>query len=81
MSLVTIYNDQGQCEIAEQLGREVLDVRNRLLGIEHSDTLCSMNSLVLIYERQRRLGEAEEVQRRIFEINKKVLGAEHRDML
>ena len=60
-----------------QMHRRALELRGKVLGAEHPDTLASMNDLVLVLESQGKYEAAEEVHRRALELYKKVLGAEH----
>src|SRR5262245_30068044 len=66
---------------AEALHREALEIRRRVLGPEHPDTLTSMNNLALSYSGQGRYKEAEVMYQEALEIRKRVLGPEHLDTL
>ena len=41
-NLASIYSNQGKWNEAEQLEIHVLDMRKKLLGVKHSDTLIGM---------------------------------------
>jgi hypothetical protein len=64
---------------AEQLSREVLADRRRLLGDDHPDTLTSRATLARLAARQGRRAEAEELYRQVIADRTRVLGASHPD--
>jgi hypothetical protein len=45
---------------AEELGVQVMEIRKKVLGQEHPDTLTSINNLASKFRHQGRLTEAEE---------------------
>jgi Flp pilus assembly protein TadD len=61
--------------------RQTLELRRKVLGLEHPDTLASMNNLALALNRQGEYVEAEEMHRQTLELRRKVLGLEHPDTL
>ena len=58
-----------------------LTQRQELLGVEHPDTLSSMESLVLAYKTANKSWKAEPLQRQVTTIRTSTLGAEHPDTL
>jgi len=60
---------------------QVMEIRKKVLGPEHLDTLTVMGSLASTYQSQGRWKEAEELQVQVMETWKKVLGPEHPDTL
>jgi tetratricopeptide (TPR) repeat protein len=75
---------QGKYSEAEDMYQQTLELRERVLGKEHPDTLTSMDNLALLLIRQGKYGEAEEIHRRTLEIRERperVLGEEHPDTL
>ena len=54
-----------------------LEIRARVLGAEHPDTLASRDNLALVLGDLGRLKEAEAEHRTVLEIRTRVLGAEH----
>jgi len=58
-----------------------LELRKRVLGEEHPNTLTSMNHLANLYHSQGRLAEAEPLFLRTLEIQKRVQGEEHKNTL
>ena len=61
-------------ERSEELDVQVMDIRKRVLGEEHPDTLTSMANLASIYWNQGRWKEAEELNVQVMEIRRRVLG-------
>jgi hypothetical protein len=56
---------------------QVMEVRKRVLGAEHPDTLASMHNLAVTFSDQGRWTEAEALQVQVMEVKKRVLGTEH----
>jgi hypothetical protein len=54
-----------------------MDMRKKLLGAEHPDTLSSMGNLASTYQNQGRWNEAEKLEVQVMDMRKKLLGAEH----
>ena len=54
-----------------------MDMRKKLLGAEHPDTLTSMTNLASTYKSQGRWNEAEKLQIQVMDMAKSLLGAEH----
>jgi pentatricopeptide repeat protein len=54
-----------------------METRKRVLGLEHPDTLISMNDLASTYGKKGRWDEAEELFVQVMETHKRVLGPEH----
>jgi hypothetical protein len=73
---MALYID-GQYNGAEELQVQVMQMRKRVLGDEHPDTLTSISNLALTYKSQGRWKEAEELQVQEMQITKRVLGDEH----
>ena len=80
-NLALTYNERGWMVEAEQLHLQVLELRRRVLGAEHPDTLTTMDNLALTYLQQERAGEAEQLFLQILESRRRVLRAEHPDTL
>ena len=74
-------DDLGRLEEAEAEHRAVLEIRRRVSGEEHPDTLDSRNNLALVLGDLGRLEEAEAEHRAVLEIRRRVLGEEHPDTL
>ena len=57
--------------------RQTLELREKVLGPEHPDTLTSMNNLAEVLTDQGKYEAAEEMHRQVLELREKVLGLEH----
>jgi tetratricopeptide (TPR) repeat protein len=71
----------GEYTAAEGLIRLSLETRDKVLGVEHPDTLTSVSNLGSVLERQGKYDEAEAMHRRALEGSEKALGVEHPDTL
>ena len=58
-----------------------MDMRKKLLGAEHPDTLGSMANLASTYWNQGRWSEAEKLAVHVMDRTKELLGAEHPNTL
>ena len=76
-----VYRRLGLYPQAEEHLPLALEIRKRVLGEEHPDTLTSMHSLANLYNDQGRYAEAEPRYLKTLEIRKRVLGEEHSDTL
>ena len=76
-----VMEEMGDWNNAEQLTKQILSMRKKLLGANHPDTLTSMGSLARTYYHQGKLNEAEKLEVQILQMRKKLLGAEHPDVL
>ena len=79
-NLAATYRDQGRYDEAEKLQVQVMEIRKRVLGEKHPDTLTSIANLASIHRDQERW-KAEELFVQVMEIRKRVLGQEHPDTL
>ena len=68
---------QDKLEQAKQLYDHVFQVRKRLLGAEHIDTVWAMDNLATTFEGK----EAEEMQRRVIEAKVRTYGEDHLETL
>ena len=71
----------GKSQDAGQMYRQALELREKVLGKEHPDTLTSMNNLAGALRGQGKYEEAEQMHRQALELTEKVLGKEHPDTL
>jgi tetratricopeptide (TPR) repeat protein len=62
-NLATVLRDQGKYEQAEEMHRQVLGLRETVLGKEHPDTLTSMYNLAMVLRDQGQYEQAEEMLR------------------
>lgn len=75
--IARIYLALGQYKAAEEQYLRALELRRRVLGDEHRDTLTAMLNLAVTLRKARRLDESEAVLRPCLEISRRVLGEEH----
>ena len=66
---------------AEKLHKQSLEIRQRVLGRTHSDTLGSMNNLAVAYRSAGRTQEAIQLLEETLRIVRETLGAEHPNTL
>jgi len=75
------YTDLGlHAEAGKQLER-ALDLRRRVLGPGHPDTLVTTSNLAALYDLQGKYAQAEALDSQILEMRRRVLGPEHPDTL
>jgi hypothetical protein len=55
----------------------VLDVRSRVLGDEHPDTMTSASNLASLLSDQGKYTDAERINREVLGAKRRVLGEEH----
>jgi tetratricopeptide (TPR) repeat protein len=72
-----VYRNLGLYAKAEPLLARSVEIRRRLFGADHRDTLQSMDSLAVFYEHAGRYDEAEKLQTETVEGRRRVLGKEH----
>ena len=70
-NIAVTYCNQGKWIEAEQLEVQVMDMRKKLLGAEHPDTLTSMANLTVIYQNQGWFNEAEQLDVEVIDIRKR----------
>ena len=75
------YVAQGKYIEAEELYKEVLERREKILEPGHPDILNTTYDLAGVYHAQEKYIEAEELYRELLEKQKAVLGKEHPDTL
>ncbi|KIJ99879.1 hypothetical protein K443DRAFT_8078 [Laccaria amethystina LaAM-08-1] len=80
-NLASTYWNLGKYAEAEKLGIQVLDARNRILGVEHPDTIRAMGNLALIYYDLRNYTEAEKLEIQVLDARNRILGVEHQDTI
>ena len=80
-NVALILKDLEQYEEARERLREAIKSYGKVLGLEHPDTLISINNLASTYRDQGRWKEAEELEVQVMETRKRVLREEHPDTL
>ena len=73
--------ERGDYAAARKLQEQALEVRGRLLGKEHPDTLTAMNDLAQALNAQGELAGARQLQEQVLEASARLLGKEHPDTL
>jgi tetratricopeptide (TPR) repeat protein len=68
---------EGKYSTSEVLYRRALEGYERVLGVDHPDTLFSVNNLGSLLKKQGKLEEAEVLYRRTLEGRERVLGVDH----
>jgi eukaryotic-like serine/threonine-protein kinase len=76
-----VYNDLGLFPQAQSLFARAGDIRRRVLGPEHPETLRSMNSVAAVVYNEGHYAEAEKLFREMLDIRRRVLGPEAPDTL
>lgn len=79
--LAALYQSQGEYTKAEPLFALALEVRLRVQGAEHADTLNTMNNLAGLYRDQNQLAQAEALDGKVLEVRRRILGEEHLETL
>jgi hypothetical protein len=70
-------NYQGRYKEAEPLFKRALEIRERVLGVDHPTTAVSLIDLAGLYWSQGRYEKVEPLFKRALEICERVLGADH----
>lgn len=70
-------DEMGNISDMEIMARMSMEVRQKLFGSEHEDTLKSMNMVGLAYHSSGRCIEAKELLVKVLETCKRLFGAEH----
>jgi len=77
----TVYLNLGLYSQAQLLLSRAVEIRQRVLGLKHPDTLASMNGLARTLDFLGQYAEAEKLLRQTLDIERRVLGPEHPDTL
>lgn len=70
---------QGEHEEAEKMYREVLKLREKVLGAEHPDTLDTLQDLAYLIESKRQFDEAKLLYEKALSGYQRTLGPNHPD--
>ena len=62
---------------AEKLETQVLGARNRILAVEHPETISAKANLAATYEHFRKSTEAKKLEMEVLKTSHKFLGVEH----
>ena len=63
------------------MGMQVLDARNRILGLEHPSTIRAMGNLAVTYKHLGKYTRAEKLEMQVLDARNKILGMEHPDTI
>jgi eukaryotic-like serine/threonine-protein kinase len=77
----SVYEKLGLYGQAQAMLASATNIRRRVLGPQHSDTLKSMDALGVVLEEEGRYAEAEKLLRQTLDIRRHVLGNNHPDTL
>ena len=69
--------EQGYFKEAETLKNKVLDTRNRILGMDHPDTITAMANLTATYRNMGKFTEAEKLDVQVLDASNRILGVDH----
>jgi tetratricopeptide (TPR) repeat protein len=72
-----IYAGQGRWSEAEELGLQVLEIREQILGPEHPETLAAMASLATTRYELGKWKDAQAKREQVLEIQKRERGPAH----
>jgi tetratricopeptide (TPR) repeat protein len=75
------YLALGEYDLAASHLKSTLEIRQRVLGGEHPDTLSSLGHMGCVLNRQGKLAEAEVFSRQALDGRRRVLGNDHPDTL
>ena len=76
-SLGEFYNEKGDYSKAESIFIQALDIRKKIFGDNHIDTVQSMNNLALLYLTKEDYSKAEPLLIQGLDISKKNFGDNH----
>ena len=75
------FHETAKYKEAEQILRQVIELRMKVLGPKHPITLSSRNNLALVLHSQGKHEEAEQIHRQTLELTIEVLGPKHPETL
>jgi tetratricopeptide (TPR) repeat protein/predicted Ser/Thr protein kinase len=76
-TLAMAFDSIGHGELALPHAQQALEVRRRLLGNDHPDTIRSINSVGYLLQMQGKLDQAEPLHREALERSRRALGDDH----
>lgn len=80
-NMAEVLSNQGKYEKVEEMHKQALVLRERLLGKKHSSTLASMSNLINVLSSRGKYDEAEEMHRQALTLTERVLWKEHPNTL
>lgn len=79
--LASTYSAHGKWKAAEELNIKLFDLRNRIMGTRHQDTILALAELAVTYSSQGRYNEAEKLELEVLKQRKALLGENHPETL
>ena len=76
-NLALVLSSQGKYDEAEEMHRQALTLRERVLRKKHPDTLTSVYCLVYLLHQKKRYKDAEVFYDRVYAGYRKTLGEKH----
>jgi hypothetical protein len=73
-NLGRLLASEGHAQEAEKLFAQIVDVRKRVLGLEHPDTVKAMADLSAVLGMEHKYAESEKLGREALELGRRVLG-------
>ncbi|PVF91854.1 hypothetical protein CPB86DRAFT_830363 [Serendipita vermifera] len=80
-NLGAALSECGEWKEAEEIQREVLELRKEILGPRHPDTILAMDDLASTLDDRGQLEEAERMRREVLELQKEILGPLHPNII
>ena len=80
-NLALVYFQQGKYAQAETLNNQTLEIRRRVRGPEHPDTLSTLSDFASMYQRQGKYALAENPAAQALTGKRHTLGPEHPDTI
>jgi nucleoside phosphorylase len=80
-SAASVLQDQGKYEAAEEMNRRAMAGCEKVLGVDHPDTLTSVSDLASVLQDQGKFEAAEEMNRRALIGREKMLGVDRPNTL
>ena len=77
--LAGVYQAEGKNTDALALDSNVAELRRRLLGPDHPDTLMGQSNVAELYRRLGKYDQAEKLLVSVAGLRRRVLGPQHRD--
>jgi len=76
-----MLNKQGKYIDTEAMNRQMLEIKEEVLGKTHPFTLITINNLALVLDRQGKYINAKAINRQTLKISEEVLGKTHPNTL
>ncbi len=70
-------NNHGKYDEALRIYEGVVNVKERVLGVEHPDTLATRHNMASALNEQGKYDESLRIYEEVLDVEERVLGAEH----